>query len=216
MDISNVFDKVTPLSQEPPDGTGRKVSNFSTSLSRTYADLERELRMLGAQKGTRVLELCLPDSRIRQDGFPYANAHPAVPYVAIRFRDREDRDQFWDAFQYRDWRDNLRAIALSLESLRRVDRYGVARGRQYAGFLPPGSEMAVRTHRPVMSPQEAAQTLFRVSGGARPSEAILDHRVEFQTALRRARAQAHPDRGGSTEVFHQVQEAAEVLEAHHR
>jgi hypothetical protein len=35
------------------------------------------------------------------------------------------------------WRDNLRAIALGLEALRAVNRYGITRGigEQYAGFL---------------------------------------------------------------------------------
>ena len=85
MDISNVFDRVTPLSQPAPGETGDEVSRFDTSLSGTYALMERELRML--QATDRVLEIDIPDSRIRVDGFPYANAHPAVPYVAVRFVD---------------------------------------------------------------------------------------------------------------------------------
>jgi hypothetical protein len=33
------------------------------------------------------------------------------------------------------WQDNLRAVALGLEALRRVERYGIAqRGEQYAGW----------------------------------------------------------------------------------
>jgi len=34
-----------------------------------------------------------------------------------------------------DWRHNVRSIALGLEALRAVDRYGISRrGEQYAGF----------------------------------------------------------------------------------
>jgi hypothetical protein len=35
---------------------------------------------------------------------------------------------------YEDWQHNVRAIALTLEALRAVDRYGTTGGRQYAGF----------------------------------------------------------------------------------
>lgn len=42
-----------------------------------------------------------------------------------------------------DWRHNVRSIALGLEALRAVDRYGISRrGEQYAGFrgaLPAGA-----------------------------------------------------------------------------
>lgn len=33
-----------------------------------------------------------------------------------------------------DWQHNVRSIALTLEALRAVDRYGATQGRQYAGF----------------------------------------------------------------------------------
>lgn len=33
-----------------------------------------------------------------------------------------------------DWMHNVRSIALTLEALRAVDRYGATQGRQYAGF----------------------------------------------------------------------------------
>jgi hypothetical protein len=36
--------------------------------------------------------------------------------------------------EYEDWQSNARAIALTLEALRAVDRYGATQGRQYAGF----------------------------------------------------------------------------------
>lgn len=35
---------------------------------------------------------------------------------------------------YEHWQANVRAIALTLEALRAVDRYGATQGRQYAGF----------------------------------------------------------------------------------
>src|SRR5690606_24676973 len=37
---------------------------------------------------------------------------------------------------FTSWQDNLRAVALALEALRKLDRYGVTkRGEQYRGFL---------------------------------------------------------------------------------
>jgi len=54
----------------------------------------------------------------------------------------------------------VRAIALALEALRKVDRYGVRSGSQYAGFkaLPPGDFAAA------MTPELAAATEMMIQG----------------------------------------------------
>ena len=46
----------------------------------------------------------------------------------------------YDTDEFPHWHDNLRGIALGLEALRKVERYGIAkRGQQYAGFAELGS-----------------------------------------------------------------------------
>src|SRR5690606_5164123 len=79
---------------------------------------------------------------IRLDGLPRANARPGHQGVVLAFDSKYGPLKYaTDTFDR--WQDNLRAIALGLESLRRVDRYGITkRGEQYTGWrqLPAGGE----------------------------------------------------------------------------
>lgn len=115
--------------QPNPD---RRASPFSASLSDTVRVLERELRMLDAEQV--VIQVALGENDIRLDGFPKAGRNAAYPGVILAFESR------WGPLQYatdefRHWEDNLRAIALSMGALRKVDRYGVSkRGEQYTGW----------------------------------------------------------------------------------
>lgn len=124
----------------------RRVSPFTASLSDSLALLARELRALCA---TDVwLEVAIPPDQFRNDGRPRAHAKASHPGVVLSFKSlslgkelRYATDRFWS------WQDNLRAVALGLEALRKVERYGIAnRGEQYAGWaqLPAGGPSADR------------------------------------------------------------------------
>lgn len=108
-----------------------------------------------------------------------------------------------------DWQHNVRAIALGLEALRRVDRYGITkRGEQYAGWkaLPAGTGTA--TH---MTTDEAWR-VFSTLLGFELTPAERGDADERRAAFRRARAAAHPDRhGGDRTAWDQVEQAAKVL-----
>lgn len=72
---------------------------------------------------------------LRQDGQPRANVRAHVhPGVELSFKSREHGQLTYATDQFTEWQDNVRAIALSLEALRAVERYGVSKGRQYTGF----------------------------------------------------------------------------------
>jgi hypothetical protein len=108
--------------------------------------------------------------------------------------------------RYTDWESNLRAIALSLEALRAVDRYGVTQhAEQYKGWqaLPPASG-------PEMSAETAAQFLSHVSG------IFVSHVSTDPDALERAYKAAarslHPDQGGSHDEFVRLQQAKRALD----
>lgn len=61
-----------------------------------------------------------------------------------------------DTFSY--WKDNVRAVALALEALRKIDRYGVRTGSQYAGFKAlPADDVE-------MTPELAADFIARAAG----------------------------------------------------
>jgi hypothetical protein len=118
----------------------RKQATFKATYPATLDLLFREAGKLGARD--LVLQVDVSERYIRTDGLPYANArYGSNPGVVISFASHHGPLRYaTDA--YTEWQDNLRAIALSLEALRAVDRYGVSkRGEQYTGWraLPAGN-----------------------------------------------------------------------------
>jgi hypothetical protein len=123
-----------PLAVWPHKPTAhRRRAAFKTSYPRTLGLLEREVRALGGRDIT--MGVGLDEYDIRQDGQPRANARARIhPGVEISFDSRDHGRQTFATDEYDDWQDNVRAIALSLEALRAVERWGVSKGRQYTGF----------------------------------------------------------------------------------
>ncbi len=116
----------------------RKSSPFSSSYGQTLDLLEQELRHLKAKD--IVIECAFELKQIRNDGWPYSSANPSSPEVIVSFESPKGSLRIpCDKFTH--YLANLRAIALSLEALRKVDRYGITvGGEQYRGWaqLPPG------------------------------------------------------------------------------
>lgn len=108
-------------------------SPFSSSYSDTLDLLDRELRMLRAK--VTVVQLAVNEGQIRRDGKLYANARPDHPGVILSFDTKQGHFRY-AADRFTNWQDNLRAIALGLEALRKIERYGIGAGtEQYTGFL---------------------------------------------------------------------------------
>lgn len=121
----------------------RERSRFTASWTDTLALLERELDHLAAQR--MVFELDVREQDIRLDGMVRANARPAASdAVVIAFDSKHGPLQYrsdiydavaWGARGSAPWQANVRAVALTLEALRAVDRYGASsRGEQYRGY----------------------------------------------------------------------------------
>jgi hypothetical protein len=176
---------------ETPDHA-RTWSQFSASLGSTLATLAKELRALDARNVALCIDLRERD--IRLDGLPRADARPLTPRVLLAF------DSKWGPLQYatdvyRSWEENLRAIALSMEALRAVDRYGVSkRGEQYRGWkaLPASTDPAAA----LTTPEQATEFMRRWGG-------------DFKRALR----ETHPDAGGDEGEFRTVVRARELIGA---
>lgn len=198
-----------PLHRWPREETGhRKPSRFRARWSDTIELLKRELRLLRARNV--VIQLDLREEDIRLDGLPRANARPSTPRVILSC-ETPDGPLSFPCDTWNDWQDNVRAIALTLEHLRAVDRYGVTKHReQYTGWraLPGAGASSVAS-----SAEWAAQFIASASG--KEVWGILDDPDYAADAYRLAAKRLHPDAGGSTEAFQRLQEAKRILDAHH-
>lgn len=186
-----------------------KRAPFKTQWSRTIHALERELYHLGARKVEMALDIRLGD--LRQDGMLRADARPKAP-VILSFLDRDGQRQAYPCDTFLWWQDNLYAIAVVLEDLRRAERYGVQSALLRAGFkaLPAAGQST-----PTMDVQTASVILSNYYPTLTP-ETVRRDRDALATAVRFARAKVHPDvNGGDTGPWDNVETARKVLEAHH-
>lgn len=163
-----------------------KLSPFKAKWTSTVELLARELRAHGARGA--ILEIDFREQDLRLDGLPRADRRAQSPAVVFSFeatRVPGSPQLRYEVGSYSDWQDNVRAIALGLEALRAVDRYGVTRrGEQYAGWrqLTVGGPSV-----------ERGRDLIRQHG---------DVRAALQST--------HPDHGGDPSDFADVQAAREA------
>ena len=190
-----------PIEAWPGERTKiRQRSRFDSPWGKTLDLLDRELEHLNAKN--IVIQADCERSEIRIDGRLRANAKLRSPGVILSF-DSKHGPLSYPCDRFTDWQDNIRAIALSLEALRTVDRYGVTRrAEQYKGWerLPPPNQSPVR---------DAAALLNKFHDV--PLKAILEDRDVMMDAYRKAAIATHPDRGGSAMEFKKVLEAKETL-----
>lgn len=178
------------------------------SWSKTTDLLARELDELDATNIVLQLWLTNPDHEIRNDGWIRADARPRLPGVILQFDSRYGFQSYAvDTFD--DWQANVYAIAVALEDLRRISRYGVApRGEQYQGFgrLPPagGSTATLSAH-------EAAGIVLNAPGAVDPDAVGFD---ALKEAARNRVRETHPDAGGTPDAFDRVMKARQRLSAH--
>jgi hypothetical protein len=175
-----------PIDQWPGGAISPRPAPFRATYGQTLRLLERELDQLHARN--IVLQVALDERDIRLDGQPRARARASHPGVILAFDSKYGPLKYATA-EFTTWDDNLRAIALGLEALRKVDRYGTTkRGEQYTGWkqLEAG---------PSMDRLEAQEVIDRHGG-----------------SIRRALMETHPDHGGDADEFQQVQDARRVLE----
>lgn len=181
----------------------RQSTRFSAKWVETEQLLVDEVERLDGRN--LVIEVDVREQDLRLDGTLRANAREAeTPGVVVAFESKHGPilhrcDTFTAPYTWQGphWQHNVRAIALTLQALRAVDRYGAAdTGQQYAGFkaLPAGRAMA-------------ASHMTRTD-----AENVLVHWGGADGDFRRARAAAHPDRHrGDRTAWDQVEQAAQVL-----
>ena len=204
--------KIRPIESWPwPQTEDPSYSPFSAKWTATAALLKRELAQLGVDDA--IVEIDVREQDLRNDGWIRSNARPSSDRVILSF---EMPDVGWlrypcDRFRGRPWNGipgwqaNLRAIALGLEALRKVDRYGItSQHEQYRGFraLPSGNQ-------PTTTREEAARILAQQSRMA--EHEILRSGEVAKLAAADALKTTHPDQGGDAEDFADVQRARIAL-----
>lgn len=168
-----------------PTYTGSFSSPFSASWSSTRELFGREVRMLEPDRV--VIEAAFTPNQLRNDGLPRGGVSPASPGIVVRLVGTPHGDLRYEGTTYHDWQSNLRAIALSLEALRSVDRHGVTkRGEQYAGW-------------------KQLETGIRKSDANR-GRVLIEQHGSMAAALKAT----HPDHGGDDADFRDVQAAKEA------
>lgn len=186
MSYSDLAQLVTFRPLERPVPTAGRPSPFRSIWSTTVTLLAKELHAHGASH--TILEVDLREQDIRQDGLPRANSRARSAGIVLSFTARKVPGSpalRYEVGTYSDWQDNVRAIALGLQALRSVDRYGVTkRGEQYAGWkqLPTGTGPSVERGRQIIQEHGSVVAALHAT---------------------------HPDHGGDAEAFADVQAARE-------
>jgi hypothetical protein len=168
----------------------RSRGAFKASWSATLDLLDRELWMLEAE--LLVIEADFREQDLRLDGMIRANARPGeFPGVRLAFEAKHLGPLIYQVDSCMFWQHNVRSIALGLEALRSIKRWGIAEhGEQYKGWLaiePPRDGVPTTT-------TEAHEVISRFGSVAE--------------ALRRT----HPDHGGDPEEFRRVLAAKRILQ----
>ncbi|MGE2733809.1 molecular chaperone DnaJ [Mycolicibacterium vaccae] len=195
----------------------RKPAPFEAKFSSTIELLNRELRALGPY-GLRsvdstywypksVLQIAVRDRDFRIDGMPRANATPEHPGIILNVEPKGRPPLSFPCDTFTHWHANLRAVALTLEALRKIDRYGVTQtGQQYRGWQALPEKASVRA----FTVDDAEQFLRSMAGEEGDGLDI----GTLQQAYRRAARVTHPDRNnGDRSRWNLVEAAAGVLRA---
>lgn len=185
---------------------------FKARWSDTLALLGDEIEKIDGRDPV-VFQIDVQEGDIRLDGMLHANAKVGHPGVVISFdskygplRYATDAHERQYSYALPGWQANIRAIALALQALRAVDRYGVTkRGEQYTGWKAlPAAGMAVG---PSFLTADAALRWMR--GEDELEGAELAPGALYRKLARRM----HPDTStGSSDEWERLDAARQLLE----
>lgn len=184
--------------------TGHISSPFKADFERSTRQLlDKELRMVGAKNVVMQIDCSRSDFRV--DGQLRRDARLRSPGVILRF-DSKNGPVTIPCDRFNEWTDNVRAIALALEALRAVDRYGVTTsGEQYRGWqaLPAPSPESIE--REIVTRDQALAFLKKLVSDFRAGS------IGEAEAIRKAQLLTHPDRGGDAQDFKRVMRCVKLL-----
>ncbi len=171
-----------------PEGWKREPSRqkapFKTNANKAHAMLLKEIRMLGGS-GVIVSSNC----PLGAQGKMLFDSRPADSGVAVYFN-LKNRSMVFACDQYESARDNVTAIAKTIEALRGIERWGASdmMERAFTGFKALGAPTA----------EEWWDIL-----GCQPNAT----KVIIQARYRELARTAHPDSGGSHNAMQRLNSA---------
>jgi hypothetical protein len=194
---------------DPETANRRSSGVFRATWRDTLTFLGDEIEKIGG-RGPVVFQVDAQEGDIRLDGMLRASAKVGHPGVVISFEsDFGPLRYATDAYEQRwmgdmvGWQANVRAIALTLEALRSIDRWGVSRrGEQYTGWR------AIAAPAPMFAtPGEAAEWMRRYA---------LEIKVEYggltiRELYKRMAKRMHPDTGAPRADWDRLDEARRML-----
>lgn len=129
---------------------------------------------------------------LRRDGLPYANQpEPRDSGVTVYF-ERKGKQMVFACDRWDRVKDNMRAIEKTIEAMRGIERWGASDmlERAFSAFeaLPPPTR---KTWREILG----------FPPGAKPDRDVIE------LAFRSKAKTDHPDGGGSSEAFSELQDA---------
>lgn len=192
-------------------------SPFRAGWRDTLEVLSRELTALTADHAQ--VQLDIAERQVRIDGGLKEGTRVDYHGCILAFETRKFGTLTYSCNEYdisnprnESWRHNMRAIALGLEALRRVDRYGISkRGQQYAGWAELPSGIAMPAHQ--MTVEEAASFMAEAAG-VPMTRVWVPHNTtarHIEAVFKAAAKQLHPDNGGDAGEFRKLTDARELL-----
>ncbi|GAA1401868.1 hypothetical protein GCM10009613_60920 [Pseudonocardia kongjuensis] len=193
----------------------RSSGTFRAGWSATLDLLLKEIEHLDPV-GAVALRVDAPPDDIRLDGMLRARARVDFPGVVVSFTSASKgplsfSTDMYEQRYYNDlpgWQANVRAIALSLEALRAVDRHGAtSRGEQYVGWRQIESGP-----RPAPGPFDSPDEALRWMRDQAHADIGLRARDLFGEALFRTLARRmHPDMQGEQSAWARLDAARLML-----
>jgi hypothetical protein len=174
-----------------PPHKQQRHSLYKVSETKARDALLHSVDLFGARHRSIILSTNI---KLRHDGLPYANRNPPNDAgVAIYWTDRSTKKDWGLACdRYTHIRDNYRALGLTVEGLRTIQRSGASQllNRAYMGF----AALPASTRKP-----------WREVLGFTDDPSI-DLKLVRQRYHHLARSN-HPDHGGSNAAMHDLNDA---------
>jgi hypothetical protein len=191
-----------PAWTDPVTSNRRGSHTFRASWSDTLDLLGYETEKLGAP--LVVIQVDASEADIRRDGMLRARAKVGHPGVVVSFESKYGPLRYaTDAYEQQystempGWQANIRAVALAMQALRAVDRYGVTkRGEQYVGWR------AIAAPIDGFASADDAMRWMRAKAGPDVDEGSL-----YRVLAKRL----HPDVGGDPDDWRRLDEARRLL-----